>query len=198
MGKNLQMHGETASFCSFTSGFPDVTWGQIGTNSAEMSRNNLIEDHNNAGHEYTHVFFVDSDTVPPPEALPTLLYDDVDIVTGITPIWMDDSFYWAVGKKNEEWMGIKDLPKETFEIVSCGASCLLVKKKVLDDMGWPWFKMEYQPKWPSGRPTKNGEDEFFCEKAIEKGYKIMANPRVICKHYNQVDLLKIIRSYHGS
>jgi hypothetical protein len=198
-GKNMNMHAETAAFCSLTAGLPDVLWGHIGTNSAEMSRNNLIEDHEHSGNEYTHVFFVDSDTVPPPDALPTLINNDVDIVTGVTPIWMDDGFYWAVGRENESWIPVSEaLPKETFEIVSCGASCLLVRKEVLDDMGWPWFKTEHQPKWSNdGKPVKNGEDEFFCSKAIDKGYKIMANPNVICKHYNQVDLLKIIRSSHG-
>jgi len=48
--------------------------------SPEMSRNNLIEDHNFNRQEYTHAFFVDSDTVPPPDALPILLSADSDVI----------------------------------------------------------------------------------------------------------------------
>jgi len=56
MGKNGKMHVETAAFCSYTAGLPDVQWGYTRTSSPEMSRNTLIEDHNQSGNEWTHVF----------------------------------------------------------------------------------------------------------------------------------------------
>ena len=194
MGKNKNMHADTAAFCAYTAGLPDVQWGYTGTSSAEMSRNTLIEDHEFHRHEYTHVFFVDSDTVPENNALEILLRADADVIVGITPIIVN-GFCWSIAyKKEDDWIPMhKDLPREPFEVESSGASCLLVRKEVLDDIGWPYFKTEYQPKWENGgEATKCGEDEFFCRQVRAKGYKVIADPFVICKHYNNVDLLKVL------
>lgn len=193
MGKDKNMHAETAVFCSYTAGLPDVQWGYTGTSSAEMSRNTLIEDHEFHRQEFTHVFFVDSDTVPPNDALPILLGADADVIVGITPIIMKE-FCWSIAHENEDWIPMNvDLPREPFEVASSGASCLLVRKEVLDDIGWPWFKTEYQPKWTNaGEAVKCGEDEFFCRQARTKGYKVIADPFVICEHFNNVGLLKTL------
>jgi len=194
MDKNRYLHAETAAFCAYTSCLPDVQWGYNGTMSPEMSRNNLVEDHDFHRQEYTHVFFVDSDTVPPNDALEILLGADADVIVGITPIIMK-GFCWSIARENEDWISMREnLPREPFQIWSSGASCLLVRKEVLDDIGWPFFKTEYQPKWKNnGEAIKCGEDEYFCRKVRAKGYKIMADPFVICKHFNNVDLLKVLR-----
>lgn len=194
MGKNLNIHAETAAFCSYTSMLPDVQWGYNGTLSPEMSRNTLIEDHTFYKNEFTHVFLVDSDTVPPIDALAILLGADADVVVGITPIIVKKGFCWSIAYKDEDWIPMyKNLPREPFEVADSGASCLLVRKEVLDDIGWPFFKTEYQPKWENGgEAIKCGEDVYFCKKAREKGYKVIADPFVICKHFNNVDLLKAL------
>ena len=193
MGKNKNMQAGTAVFCSYTAGLPDVQWGYTGTSSAEMSRNTLIEDHEFHRQEFTHVFFVDSDTVPPNDALEILLGADADVIVGITPIIMK-GFCWSIARENEDWIPMNvNLPREPFEVESSGASCLLVRKEVLNDIGWPWFKTEYQPKWANaGEAVKCGEDEYFCRKVRNKGYKVIADPFVICKHFNNVDLLKVL------
>lgn len=196
MDKDLTLHAETSAFCSYTSGMPNVEWGWTGTLSAEMSRNTLIEDHSHYTDGWTHAFFVDSDTVPPNDALQTLLSADADVIVGLTPIMLiGKGFYWSVGREGESWIPMnEDLPREPFEVVSSGASCLLVRKEVLVDIGWPFFKMEYQPKWENGgEPIKRGEDEYFCQKVRDKGYKIMADPFVVCKHFNNVDLLEALK-----
>jgi hypothetical protein len=195
MGKNKNIHAETAAFCSYTSMLPDVQWGYNGTMSPEMSRNNLIEDHEFHRQEFTHVFFVDSDTVPPTDALAILLGADADVIVGITPMMINETFCWSIAEKEEEdWIPMdRDLSREPFEVESSGASCLLIRKEVLDDIGWPYFKMEYQPKWKNGgKPIKCGEDEYFFRKVRSKGYKVIADPFVICEHYNNVGLLKAL------
>ncbi len=192
-GKDKNMNIKTAVFCSYTSGLPDVQWGYTSTMSPEMSRNTLIEDHESNRMEFTHAFFVDSDTVPPNDALEILLGADADVIVGITPI-IKKEFCWSIARENEDWIPMyENLPREPFEVVSSGASCLLVRKEVLDDIGWPYFKTEYQPKWENGgEAIKNGEDEYFCQNVRAKGYKIIADPFVICRHFNNVDLLKIL------
>jgi hypothetical protein len=193
-GTDKIMNVETAAFCSYTSGYPDVKWGYTSTMSPEMSRNTLVEDHDFHRQIYTHVFFVDSDTVPPPDALPILLGADADVIVGITPIIMDGLCWSIAYKEDEDWIPIyTDLPREPFEIESSGASCLLMRKEVLADIGWPYFKTQYQPKWANaGQAVKCGEDEFFFRRARAKGYKIYADPFVICEHYNNVGILKFL------
>ena len=195
--KDKAMNVETATYCAYAASFPGVKWGYTSTISPEMSRNMLIEDHSHFyGEDWTHAYFVDSDVVPPTTALPTLLSADADVITGIAPIILNDGFYWSICDKNEDdWMPMsKNLPREPFEVVSSGAGCFLIRKEILNDIGWPWFKMEYQPKWENdGEPVKCGEDMYFCRKARSKGYKIMADPFVICKHFNNVELLKTLK-----
>jgi hypothetical protein len=194
--KNMNIHAETSAFCSYTSGFPDVQWGWTGTLSPEMSRNNLIEDHEFHRQEYTHVFYVDSDTVPPNNALPVLLEADADVIVGITPIIANEGFCWSVAvDEDDDWIPMsEDLPRDPFEVKCSGASCLLARREVIRDIGWPWFKTEYQPKWENkGQAIKCGEDMYFFKKAREKGYKIMADPFVICEHYNKVGFLNALR-----
>lgn len=197
MGKNSNMHGETAAFCGYTAGLPNVQWGYTSTLSAEMSRNTLIEDHNHYGSDWTHVLFVDSDTVPPNHALQTLLEADADVITGIYPLLLSKGFFWSITEMDDDdnWIPMhKNLPRKPFEILSCGAGCLLVRKEVLEDIEWPYFKFEYQSKWDNGGdPIKYGEDMYFCRKVRDKGYKVMADPFIICKHFNNVDLLKTLR-----
>lgn len=195
MSKNRIMHADTAAFCSYTSMLPGVRWGYNGTMSPEMSRNTLVEDHEFHRQEFTHVFFVDSDTVPPEDALAILLGADADVIVGITPIMMK-GFCWSIAEhENDDWIPMSvNLPREPFPIWSSGASCLLVRKEVLDDIGWPWFKAEYQPKWENGgKAIKCGEDEYFCQKVRDKGYQIIADPFVICEHYNNVGFLKALK-----
>jgi hypothetical protein len=195
MAKQRNINADTAAFCSYTSGFPDVQWGYTGTMSPEMSRNTLIEDHEFHRQEYTHVFFVDSDTVPPNDALPILVGMDADVAVGITPIIVEKGLCWSVALgEDDDWIPMsEELPKELFEVKCSGASCLLARKEVFDDIGWPWFKTEYQPKWANaGQAIKCGEDMYFFKKARENGYRIIANPFVFCEHYNNVGLLKFL------
>jgi len=185
---------ETAMFCNLMDRRENVIWGYIKTFSAEMSRNNLIEDHNNSKIMWTHVLFVDSDVAPPIFALDKLLKMDADIATGIYPILLSEALYWDVTDMEDNWIPYHEtLPTKPFETVSCGAGCLLVKKEVIDKMDWPYFKMVYQPKYPTGNPMKQGEDIYFSQKARDLGYKIIANPAVRCRHFHNTELSKIYK-----
>lgn len=195
IGKNSNLHGQTAAFCSYTSHLSSVVqWGYTNTLSAEMSRNTLIEDYSHITNDWTHVFFVDSDIVPPINCLDTFLGVDADVVVAMCPLFMD-GFYWNVQGNDNEWIPMgKELPEEPFGTSLSGAGCFLARKEVLDDIGWPWFKMEYQPKYENdGQPIKQDEGEYFFGKVRDKGYRIIAHPKMICKHFNHVDLLEVFK-----
>ena len=192
LGKNSNIHAKTAAWCSYTHSLPEVIqWGYTNTLSCEMSRNTLIEDFDQIHTDCTHVLFVDSDVVPPKDCLKDLLVLDTDIAVAVCPIYMD-GFFWSVKDENDQWFSMsKELPEEPFETSLAGAGCCLVRKEVFDEIEWPYFKMEYQPKYKNnGEPIKQDEGEYFFNKAKDKGYKIMVNPLVVCEHYNQVELVK--------
>jgi len=195
LGKNGNIHVKTSVFCSIVSRSPEVEWGHICQMGVELSRNNLIEDHLHFGRDWSFVFLLDSDVVPPLFALKKMLGYDADFVTGFCPIIMKEGLYWNVAGEDGNLIPYHEkLPDEPFEVPSCGAGCILVKKKVIDSMDWPYFKMCYQPKWENGGDSmKKGEDIYFSEKAVSLGYKILADPSIRCEHYNQVELSNLYK-----
>lgn len=205
MHKDSRIHGETAAYCSYVAnqksniGQQFNCWGYTSTISPEMSRNTLIEDHthNVNADEWTHIYFIDTDVVPQANCLDNLLALDADVCTGLYPLFLlDDGFAWSVTDMDREILSMYEpLPKEPFETRSAGAGCLLVRREVLENIGWPWFKMIYQPKWENdGNAIKSMEDMYFFDKVIDAGYKIICDPREVCKHYNSIDLLSAFRS----
>jgi GT2 family glycosyltransferase len=123
---------------------------------------------------------VDSDTIPPEDALDKLLELDVPIATGITPIIKGNKPYANVyihAGDVEHPYPIAKTPMGIFEVVGCGASCLLIRRDVLEKMEKPWFKsLEFD------NGAVCSEDLFFCEKAIQAGFTITAHSGVRCGH----------------
>lgn len=192
LGKYGNINIDTANFCQTLNGYKNVTWIFTKTNAAELSRNILIE--NSLSDSFTHYLFIDSDTVPPMESLSILLSENDDFVICPTPLYKAFNICWNVRDESTgEWWDInKPFPEERFETSSCGGSMLFVKKQVLVDIGYPWFKTEYQPKDNKNKVVKTGEDVWFCNRARECGYNIKVEPRILCEHYNEVGLLNIV------
>lgn len=192
MHKDSRIHGETAAYCAGVAQQPFNQWGYTSTISPEMGRNTLIEDHiHNNVQEWTHVYFIDTDVVPQRDCLANLLALEADIATGVYPLFLlEEGFNWSVTDMGRNALPMNEpLPTEPFETASVGAGCLLVRREVMEDIGWPWFKMIYQPKWENdGNAIKSMEDMYFSDKVLDAGYKIIADPRQICKHYNSIDL----------
>jgi len=194
MSKNAVLHAETARYCAVLNQHPDVVWGFVNGISAEYSRNTLIEYHFHNDPCWTHIYFLDSDVVPPPDALTHLLRLGADVAVGLTPIVADDRLVWNIQyKEGDAWTGLSEqIPDEPFDIYSSGAGCMLVRREVLVKIGYPWFRTEYQEIFKNeGKGIKIGEDVYFIKKAIEKGFRVIAHPKVKCKHFNTVDLLDI-------
>ena len=198
MHKDSRIHGETSAYCCSVARRPFTQWGYTSTISPEMGRNTLIEDHlHNNVQEWTHVYFIDTDVVPRRQCLDNLLALEVDVTTGVYPVFLlEHGFNWSVTDMDRNLFPMDKklpnlgLPDKPFETRSAGAGCLLVRREVLEDIGWPYFKMIYQPKWENnGNAIKSMEDMYFFDKVIDKGYKIICDPKEICKHYNSVDLL---------
>ncbi len=191
MAKTQMLHVETAGYCAMMNQLPQIKWGHVNSISPEFSRNSLIEHHFHNDPTWTHMFFLDTDVVPPKDCMRILLSADADVITGMYPLFIQGKVCWAAQEAGTtDWLLLSDeLPNEPYKITAAGGGCLLVRKEVLVDVGYPWFENHYQEIFKNdGNGLRNGEDVDFCMKVVEKGYDIYAEPSVICKHYNQVDM----------
>lgn len=137
----------------------------------------------------THLFFIDSDVVPPYNALRKLLSHDKEVITGCYPSMRFDSeankellIYNVFRHVLNEKTGVtefKNIYGEGLEeIESAGAGCLLIKREVLERMENNWFRWQYDD---VGFVTY-GEDISFFNRCKEMGIQAYADFDVTCKH----------------
>jgi hypothetical protein len=162
----------------------------------DNARNEIVETFLKS--DCTHLFFIDSDTIPPEDAIEKLLALDADIASGITPIIeldqnrINDSsgFYKrsnVLGMDNELLQpntGIHDMK-------AAGGSCLLIKRKVLEELSTPAFRFIYKDCHPegvsfAGKKDMMSEDYYFCAKALGKGFTLKCDTSIMCRHQKSV------------
>lgn len=144
--------------------------------------------------DFTHLFFLDSDVVPPLEALDALLDADKDIIAGLYPtmkfrneqqvkemaVFNRIAYAQTDGESQyrlEEAHGIG-----IQEIDRAGTGCLLIKRHVLETLPRPHFQFLYNEVGISAV----GEDINFCRKAQEAGFKIYAHFGIVCQHAKEI------------
>lgn len=139
----------------------------------------------------THLFFIDDDTVPPPDALDKLLAHDKDIVSGITPIIEHDAtrendsngFY-------KKWNCVDDKDQHVkpntglVPIKGAGSSCILIKREVFEKLQKPCYR--FLDKDDTGKPVEVTEDIYFVITSLAKGFKAFADTSVICQHEKSI------------
>ena len=142
---------------------------------------NLIADWVVKGFDY--LFSVDSDISFPSNTLERLLAHDVDVVSGLYIQRKPGLHILEIYEPNENG-GVVNMPypklkgRHLVEVAGCGFGCALVKAEVLQTIGYPQFK------YYSAVDHRNtvSEDVDFCKKARDKGFKIWADPNVLCSH----------------
>jgi len=140
----------------------------------------------------THIFWIDSDTVPKKDALRKLLDRDEPIVSGITPIIVYDEERKDSDsngfKKRWNCVGMDDKhvqPNTGVRYIrGAGGSCILVKREVYEKMEKPYYKFVYEDE--IGQPRTVSEDIYFVMKAITIGYKPLCDTSVIAGHYKSI------------
>ena len=132
-------------------------------------------------------WFLGDDHSFSPNLLMRFLQHDVDVVVPITPCkvppWSPCVMHGGEDGWHEEmplyrWSelsgpGLLALPKGDF----IGQAGMLVKKRVLDKIGYPWFK--------AGQidPGRLQEDMTFCKEIQDLGYTIWVDQEVIFDHH---------------
>lgn len=112
------------------------------------------------------LFFVDSDCLPPVEALLRLESRDLPLVGGVV---LDRSPLMEVCalKTFEPTVryGLREIPgRGVMPVLALGTGCMLIHRKVLTAVGIPWFTC--------GQLVSDviTEDAEFCLRAAERGY----------------------------
>jgi GT2 family glycosyltransferase len=83
---------------------------------------------------------------------------------------------------NEERLLYKDIKnKGLIEINRCGFGCVLINSKVINAMEYPHF--DYRP--ALNHDEAYSEDIYFCDKAIDLGFKIFADTSILCSHHGK-------------
>ncbi len=187
--KDFRIDVRTAAYCSAEASHPDVKWGYASSREAGVGRSTFayraLKDPN-----VTHLYFMDSDVVPPEGALQKLLTYDLPIVAGIYPM-MANELVWSF-KTDGWWKSIKDpLGDKLIKATAIGGSTLLIKREVIEKLKNPCFKITYEAVNDKGRCYDEGEDEYFSRIAIEAGYDIMVDPTIVCDHFNYKSLFSI-------
>ena len=135
-----------------------------------------------AGHAiengYDYLFAVDADMAFPPDTLQKLLSHDEDFVTGVYRMRRPDQVIELYDTKYQQIDRQMLDVYTTIELGGCGFGCALVKTKVLKDVGYPQF--EYHQAYHHGDTFS--EDNDFCQKARNLGYKIWVDTTVRCSH----------------
>lgn len=134
----------------------------------------------------THLLFVDADTVPAPDCVDNLLKMDRDVASAMTPIIRGDRVTSNVWTAPGEPLGLDDKAfegKELIHVMAVGTSCMLIKRKVLERIGNPWFFDAW-----SNKGEYLSEDINFCSMAKEAGFDVVVDPSIRCKHYKNVFL----------
>ena len=130
--------------------------------------------------DYTHLWFVDTDVIFPPDTLDRLFAHDVEIVGGYYGIRQEDQSYSTL-KVNIGGVitsAALPLPDKLFcrvgdhEVVTIPTGCMLIRLDVLKKINPPYFRCE--------RPV--GEDTFFCSWLWSAGVKIWCDPTIKIGH----------------
>lgn len=118
----------------------------------------------------THIMWLDSDMMFPPDILERLLDRDLDIVACNYPtrsLPFKGVAYRSIGDWNS-WLGNEVGESEIELVEGVGMGCMLVKAGVYHRIQRPWFEIKWNPEYMD----HIGEDFYFCTKARDHGYGI--------------------------
>jgi cellulose synthase/poly-beta-1,6-N-acetylglucosamine synthase-like glycosyltransferase len=127
---------------------------------------------------YDYLFFVDSDITFNSDTLYKLLEHDKPVVGGLYR-QRKDEFILEVYDMNYRNINGQDLSQNALsEVGALGCGCILIKKEVLVDVGFPQFV------YKSGLTMNDtfSEDVYFCKVAREKGYSVWIDTTILCGH----------------
>lgn len=143
--------------------------------------------------EHMWAWIMGDDHVFPHDLLLKLLDHEADVVVPLcvkrTPpyqlvIYRDEADH------QDEWTDriypgylpydVNEVPDEPFSVVAAGSAGMLIRRNVLDAIGYPWFE--------SSDGIYTNEDLEFCRKVRAAGFEILCDPHLYLGHIGQVHI----------
>lgn len=148
----------------------------------EFARNQQV--HRFLESNFTHLFTLDSDCVPPDGCVERLLAYDLPVVVaphaslingerGIVALDRAPGGY----RQHQPMKGL-----QRCDVV--GGSGIMVRRDVLETLGPPWFEFEMDER---GLLTR-GEDFHFCERLAAAGYEVWVDFDLVQRHMVRVEV----------
>lgn len=154
----------------------------INEQPVDNARNHIVKDF--MASDCTHLLFVDSDTVPPVDALKKMLNHNHLIISALTPIIELDEksgeYYrkWNCVDEKDQFMQ----PNTGLRLCKgAGGSCIMIKREVFSKLTPPYYR--FLNKDDDGKVVQVSEDIYFVVSALSIGIRTYADTSIICKHY---------------
>lgn len=145
------------------------------------ARNMIADEALRYGFDY--VLMVDADIIVPAGTLEIMLKDRVDVCLGCYPRRNTENGTFELFKNTSkdyiETFSFDELnaQKGKIDVKGGGFGCALVRTEVFKKLDRPYFRyVEYD----TGEVLS--EDNYFCGKAREAGFKVQADTGVMCGH----------------
>lgn len=169
---------------------------KVGDSLVSRARNCLAADFLES--DCTHLLFIDSDLIFSAEHIERLVSHDVDIIGGCYPAKAEGKIKWIVNSHSEPRHILENGLQEMRYV---GTGFMLIKRRVFlrmidefdlsykpdessRDVEWDFFAVgPYQ--FPDGSRRYLSEDWYFCQRALDLGFKVWADTRVILRHIGQ-------------
>jgi len=147
----------------------------------DLARNEIVKSAQE--HKVEWLFFLDTDVLIPPDTIPRLLSHNAPIVSGVyytraPPI---EPCVWKEVLPSGK-QPIQYNPGEIIQADFVGAGCLLIHMSVFDHIKKPYFEWTLGFEDPDDLTKGRSEDFEFCKKVRERGYKILVDTSVQCRH----------------
>ncbi len=156
--------------------------------SAARNKNVIISEFLKS--DCTHIFFLNNDTWPDEGCIKDLIACDKDIVSGITPAFTF-GFHWMGQIEKNVQIKIDEVPTQLTPAARAGGPAMLIKRKVLEVMEFPWFDFEQVEVG-----VEKSEDYAFCDNAISQGFEVWIEPKVVCHHNHRgMDVLSMAKAF---
>ena len=127
---------------------------------------------------YDYLFSVDSDIIFPKDTLKKMLSHNVDYVSGVYRQRLPNQVL-EVYDLEQRNIPVEKLPlNQLIRIGGSGFGCVLVKKEVFVNVGYPYFVYHSA----LNHADTFSEDMDFCKKAMSAGHELHCDTSIICDH----------------
>lgn len=146
----------------------------------DMARNEIVRAAQTNQVEW--LFFLDTDVVIPPDTIARLMAHNLPIVSGVY-------FTRSPPLEPTVWKEVKGgkqaIPFQVGQMIEAdfiGAGCLLIHMSVFDKITKPYFEWTLSFEDPNDFSKGRSEDFEWCKKVRDRGYKILVDTSIQCRH----------------